>query len=621
MNQELNWNFVSTGGGDEDGLNNSTIEHFTGNYNYFLAREIIQNSLDAKDKKSPHPVKVAFKLERFTKDDFPGYYDLLGIYKAAKNHWRHSNETTTFLEKAISCLKEDEIPFLRISDYNTVGLNGSDKDMSGGWFNLVRSSGASPKSAGEGGSFGIGKGAPFAASELRVVFYATKNQQAQSVFQGKAELVSFLGSDNDIKRGVGSYGIGQSSVRNHKDIPELFWRKTQGTDILIAGYRETKNWIEDLTKSVLRNFWYAIYCKDLVVEVGDNQINYENLSQRMVEYFANEPFKDTDEPIGNPLQYYLSVVQGEELGEGHKLKHLGICKFHFLQTEEHLNYVAMIRKSRMIIYSRAFRFPGNFAGVFICENDTGNTELRKMEPPAHDKWDPKRHKEKGEAIIEEITLFIRKCLEKVKQKQSFGILEIPELYRHLPLDDGEESGGHDGEQNTVENEGNIETAKLIQKRETFNATVEISPYKVTVINERDYLGGEEPGQGFGESDGEGGDKPGRRGGGSGTNRRINIKTLKTRSYLISKEGDKLTYKVIVRSQEDKKCTLKFSAVGEEGADSLQLLGVTDANNNKYLFSGNKIQHFSLGKDVTKEFEITIRTPYKVSLKIVANEVQ
>ena len=27
---------------------NSMIEHFVGNYNYYLAREIIQNSLDAK---------------------------------------------------------------------------------------------------------------------------------------------------------------------------------------------------------------------------------------------------------------------------------------------------------------------------------------------------------------------------------------------------------------------------------------------------------------------------------------------------------------------------------------------------------------------------------------------
>ena len=65
MDKSINWNFVSTGGGDVDGLNNSMIEHFTGNYNYFLAREINQNSLDAKIKKGitvKLPVKVVFKL-------------------------------------------------------------------------------------------------------------------------------------------------------------------------------------------------------------------------------------------------------------------------------------------------------------------------------------------------------------------------------------------------------------------------------------------------------------------------------------------------------------------------------------------------------------------------------
>ena len=51
MENQIKWDFVSTGGGDADGLNNSMIEYFTGDYNYFLAREIIQNSLDAKDKK------------------------------------------------------------------------------------------------------------------------------------------------------------------------------------------------------------------------------------------------------------------------------------------------------------------------------------------------------------------------------------------------------------------------------------------------------------------------------------------------------------------------------------------------------------------------------------------
>ncbi|HCL06023.1 MAG TPA: hypothetical protein DHW64_08700, partial [Chitinophagaceae bacterium] len=492
MNKELHWHHVSTGGGDVDGLNNSMIEHFAGNYNYFLAREIIQNSLDAKTKGITQnlPVRVTFKLESLSKEEFPGHQELLQIIKSGKNLWSHHVETVAFLEGAIKCLTQEKIPCLRISDFNTTGLSGNDNDMQGGWFNLVRSTGASSKSGGEGGSFGIGKGAPFAASDLRTVLYATQNEKSVSVFQGKAELVSFRDENGDTRRGVCSYGFEQNSVRVLEAIPKGFWRKDQGTDIVICGYKATGDWVDDLLKSVLRNFWYAIHCKDLVVEVEDHKIEYDNLSEYLVKHFVNEPFKDYVEPAGNPLQYYLAVTQGEELGKGQKLKILDECRFHFKMIESHMNYVAMLRRSHMVIYSRRFNFPGNFAGVFICDNEKGNLALRKMEPPAHDKWDPKRNKENGDLIMNEVTSFIRSCLDSIKSKQSFGILEIPDLQKYLPYDDGEDAGNGSGTSIYTGKEGKEETSQLIQKKEVLNRSVIINPYKVSVLNEDQALYGD-----------------------------------------------------------------------------------------------------------------------------------
>ncbi len=165
MDKNLKWHFVSTGGGDEDGLNNSKVEYFAGDYNYYLARETIQNSIDARKDKS-QPVEVVFKLENFTAQNFPGVDQMRDILKNAIDYWKESPETKTFLNSANKILSQKEIPFLRISDYNTVGLNGTDDDKKGGWYSLVRSTGNSSKASGEGGSFGIGKGAPFAASKI-----------------------------------------------------------------------------------------------------------------------------------------------------------------------------------------------------------------------------------------------------------------------------------------------------------------------------------------------------------------------------------------------------------------------------------------------------------------------
>jgi hypothetical protein len=46
--KQADWLFASTGGGYEEGINNTLTEHFEGDYNYYLAREIIQNSIDAR---------------------------------------------------------------------------------------------------------------------------------------------------------------------------------------------------------------------------------------------------------------------------------------------------------------------------------------------------------------------------------------------------------------------------------------------------------------------------------------------------------------------------------------------------------------------------------------------
>ena len=621
MNKALNWHYVSTGGGDIDGLNNSMIEHFTGNYNYFLAREIIQNSLDAKVKglTSNLPVKVTFKLEYITKSQFPGHTELQKTIEAAKHFWKLHKETIQFLENANKCLNLDWIPCLRISDFNTTGLNGSDGDMQGGWFNLVRSTGASSKSGGEGGSFGIGKGAPFASSDIRTVFYSTKNEKAISAFQGKAELVSFEDESGDAKRGVGSYGVGHGSVREPKLIPNGFWRQVQGTDIIIAGYKITNDWIEDLLKSILRNFWYAIHCKDLEVEVEEHEITFQTLSEYLIKYFINEPFKDYVEPTGNPLQYYLAVTQGEELAKGQKLKNLGDCKFHFKLIESHMNYVAMLRKSHMVIYSRRFNFLGNFAGVFTCDNDRGNLALRKMEPPAHDKWDPKRNKENGEVVMNEITNFIRSCLDSVKQRQSFGILEIPELQKYLPYDEGDDSGDGTGISTYTGKEGKVETSKLIQRTERLNAKVVINPYKVSVLNEKDSFGGDDEGSETDDENGTGG--TGGIGGGTGTKKTKKIKEFHSRSFLVDKTDEYFIYRIVVHSIKDLKCNISLSAVGEEGSEKLKIINVTGQQSSKYLFSGNKIQQLKLIKDELNTMDVTIETPFKLSLKVEAHDLQ
>lgn len=616
MDETLTWDFVSTGGGDEDGPNNPKIEHFGGNYNYYLAREVIQNSLDARDDHSK-PVKVYFQLQYIEKEDFPNQSQLNNILRKQIEFNKENNDAVKFLKPAIDILNSAKIPFLKISDYNTIGLSGTDSDRKGGWYSLVRSTGNSVKTEGSGGSFGIGKGAPFAASILRTVFYSTKNQASVSIFQGKAELVSFKDDDDDIKRGVGSYGFKQNSVRKGQLIPLDFWRKTFGTDIIIAGYKITNTWQDDLIISVLRNFWYAILKKDLVVKIQEIEIDHTNLEEFLVQKFVNESFKDHVKPLGNPLQYYLSVKDGKELSEGKKLPILGDCKFFFNNIEKPMNYVAMVRRSHMIIYSRPFYFPSPYAGVFICDDNIGNNELRKMEPPAHDEWDPNRNHENGQKVYDEITTFVRSRLDKLKENQNYDPLDIPELYKYLPYDEDIDNNSikrETEEESLSEKESLTETFNLIQKQETFDKSIDILPTQVNVLN----------------SSGSKNQIILKRNKGTGINNRNKNKKrsqsdsvvdgLKTKVFLVGQRGTILSYRLFLKSETTAKYNVSFIAVGEEVEEPINIIEAKDDANSKILFSNNKIRLFALNANQAKYINVTVDFPVKLSLKIIANAI-
>lgn len=70
----------------------------------------------------------------------------------------------------MTCFK-GPLNVLRISDFNTKGLEGADTgDYKSSWGRLVKCNGASNQNSTAGGSYGIGKSASFLCSDLRTVF-------------------------------------------------------------------------------------------------------------------------------------------------------------------------------------------------------------------------------------------------------------------------------------------------------------------------------------------------------------------------------------------------------------------------------------------------------------------
>ena len=391
------WCFPSNSGGDEQGLNNSLIETFNDSPIKSLAREIVQNSLDAA--LSGKQVIVEFKTFNLIRDAFPGYLELSEVMAKCQEFARNE-KTIKFFEDAIKVLASGKIHFLRISDFNTRGLCGSDKERGTDWSNLVRSTGSSDKSGEKGGSFGIGKGAPFACSALRTVFYSTLDCEGKKASQGVARLTSFKlgkfddGSD-DIAQGVGYFGIQEP----HKILPnnemlvldESFKRETSGTDIYIAGlreniYQDTNELQATIINEVLDGFIMAIWDEKLEIRVNSFVINKVTIPSII------EKFKDKLSPSTIMSFELLSkAVEWETIDISIANIKIGSIKLAISLRHDGNNKISMIRSTGMKILDKDKLCPTmRFVGIALIEGRKLNERLIKLENPSHNKWEPKR---------------------------------------------------------------------------------------------------------------------------------------------------------------------------------------------------------------------------------------
>jgi hypothetical protein len=229
------WNFPLNNDGQENGLNDPGIETFKDNPLSSLAREILQNSKDAAPESSKKPVEVHFQRVDLPISDFPGLKDFKVALAGCAALWKQSPQTVTFVKDALKVLNGPTVSVLKISDFNTTGLtlgtNGANRTSP--WFRLTKAVGSSDKNAGKLGSFGIGKHAPYACSDLRTIFYGTMDSTGAVGFQGVAKLPSHFTSAKKVTQGPGYFGVksGNKPVLSFDTIPAPFQRKKIGADI------------------------------------------------------------------------------------------------------------------------------------------------------------------------------------------------------------------------------------------------------------------------------------------------------------------------------------------------------------------------------------------------------
>lgn len=576
---DLCWFFPSTDHGENHGFADSLLEYFQGDHEKYIAREAIQNSIDARLEYDT-PVSVVFERVTINPKDLPGRDELLDRMHRCLTFVKGQEKAEKFFRDAIALLKSDKLPILKISDFNTKGLSGGDSEVEGNWYRLVRAAGTSNFKGVGGGSFGIGKGAPIAASTLRTVFYSSINDKNELVCQGKSRLVSHHNEEKDVRQGVGFFGVeGYKAIRQADLVPTLFRREERGTDIFVMGYDAGPEWEEKLIKSVLHNFWLTILHGNLEVTVRDGKelvITKDNLQQCFEEYDA-----------GDARFYFDAVTSTSSNIFTQDLRNLGKVTLFVRKNDGYPGRIMMVRKPKMLVQEKAYRVLREpYAGVFICEDDRGNEILRDMEPPAHDKWDYARSP-KGPAALRELDAFVKQSLKTMAESLTSEPEDIPGLDRYLP--DSEERDYMPSEAGEALEETGMSTGEesgreIGAERDADTADTGTVIRKSIVTNKQQDKIAHVPPEGPGN-----GTRGRATGPKDGTDDGVRIKTssISFRSFVHdAKEG--MEYRLAITGHEDCEGAIRIVAVGDDGSYPVDIVSAKDVKTGKAQETGDSL---------------------------------
>lgn len=392
-----------------EGLQYAGFETFKGSPYASCARETGQNSRDAAISKDA-PVRVCFKLLSIPRGDVPFADRLQGAIESCLED-SHDKKTEEHLRRALRHVTAKSISVLEISDTNTTGLIGPTDDPHSIFTALVKGDGVTLKAdATSAGSYGIGKNAAYAVSELQTVIYSTlwiseKDSARHFAAQGRLRLISHrTGSERYSAEGY--WGNPKfAAVENPDEVPAWMRRDEQGTSIFSVGFRNDTDWEHRMVLALATNFFAAIDRSEIEFTVGSAPIAIDSVSLDDVlsdqKLYRSAEAQDKEESIQRAKTLLRCIRYPTERHTIH-VDGLGDFILHILVDTGLRRGVHIIRNGIYITDSfHNFRqplrqFPGTKEFIAVLEPSPGprgarpSTLLKRLENPSHDAFEPDR---------------------------------------------------------------------------------------------------------------------------------------------------------------------------------------------------------------------------------------
>lgn len=449
--------FLTNEAGKVEGLAYAGFETFRGSPYTSCARETGQNSRDAATGKGP--VSVSFNLLKVDRAIVPFADELQHSVQCCLNN-PGDEKTKQHLQRALSSISASVINVLEISDRNTTGLTGPTTDPRSVFTALVKGDGVTNKSdVTSAGSYGIGKNAAYAVSDLQTVIYSTCYQdgvthERKFAAQGRLRLISHVDGEGRNLSAEGYWGNPDfAAIESQSDVPGWMVREEIGTSIYSIGFREHEHWDRRMALSLATNFFLAIDRKEIEFAVGPEiRINQTSLDSILDSDDLKKIAEDADQLEDLLRARRLVDCTRSEAAVRHTITVDGLGDFtlHLLVGEGLPREVHVLRNGIYITdnfskFSQPMRrFPGTREFTAVLEpaqTEAGRKPsalLKQLENPAHDSFEPERivdegQRKKARAQIKSLIGQVREIIRSVARIEDIDRSQLDEL-SHLFAD-------------------------------------------------------------------------------------------------------------------------------------------------------------------------------------------
>lgn len=279
-----------------------------GGFSHALLRETIQNSLDAKAKKSPE-VRILISIYRrnatITDVKYQAFFQGLTEHLNAPHNG--------LIDRP---LPADSLDFLVIEDFNTTGLEGDpeladnpqEESARENFFYFWRNFGRSGKSGSERGRWGLGKTVFSAVSKINTFFGLTiRESDNRALLMGQSVLKIHNVESKPFMPygGFGTFGDAQgekffpipihdaSSIRKFSETFHLTRTTEPGFSIVIPfPYPDIS--LSSLKNGIIKQFFYPIVSGELSVIIQENGIHNEMNRDTVMPLITNGAFLSSD---------------------------------------------------------------------------------------------------------------------------------------------------------------------------------------------------------------------------------------------------------------------------------------------------------------------------------------